>query len=53
LNETRQAGLEDYVDFNTSDPAFNNGRGLASGVYFYSMIADGNFIESKKMVLLK
>jgi subtilisin-like proprotein convertase family protein len=34
VNETRPARLEDYVDFDTSDPAFNNGKGLASGVYF-------------------
>ena len=45
LNETRQPALEDFADFDASD--------LATGVYFYSMIADGEFIESKKMVLVK
>ncbi len=30
----------------------NTGRQVASGVYFYSLKADG-FIKSKKMVLLK
>ncbi len=45
LNEQRTAALEDYVDFDASN--------FASGVYFYSMQADGEFIESKKMVLVK
>lgn len=45
LNERRSPALEDFVDFDASD--------LASGVYFYSMAADGEFIESKKMVLIK
>ncbi len=30
-----------------------NGGGLSSGVYFYSMVADGNFIMTKRMLLLK
>lgn len=45
LNEGRSPALEDFVDFDAS--------GFASGVYFYSMIADGEFIESKRMVLIK
>lgn len=45
LNEQRSPALEDYIDFDAS--------GFASGVYFYNMQADGEFIESKKMVLLK
>lgn len=45
LNERRSPALEDFVDFDASD--------LASGVYFYSMAADGEFIESRKMILLK
>jgi subtilisin-like proprotein convertase family protein len=45
LNETRQAALGDFVDFDAS--------GFASGVYFYSMIANDEFIESKKMVFVK
>ncbi|MEO8513325.1 MAG: S8 family serine peptidase [Ignavibacteria bacterium] len=45
LNEQRFAALEDFVDFDASN--------FASGVYFYSMVADGEFIESKKMVLIK
>jgi len=45
LNEQRTAALEDFVDFDASN--------FASGVYFYSMQADGEFIESKKMVLVK
>ncbi len=45
INEQRFAALEDFVDFDASN--------FASGVYFYSMQADGEFIESKKMILLK
>jgi hypothetical protein len=45
LNEGRSPALEDFVDFDAT--------GFASGVYFYSMIADGEFIESKRMVLIK
>lgn len=45
LDETRSPALEDFVDFDASS--------LASGVYFYSMIADGEFIDSKRMVFVK
>jgi subtilisin-like proprotein convertase family protein len=45
LNELRPPRLEDYVDFDA--------RGFASGVYFVSLIAEGDFIESRKIVLLK
>ena len=45
LNEQRTAALEDFVDFDAAN--------YSSGVYFYSMQADGEFIESKKMVLVK
>lgn len=45
LNETRSPALEDFVDFNASQ--------LASGVYFYTMAADGEFIDSKRMVFVK
>ncbi len=45
LNEQRTAMMKDYVDFNAS--------GFSSGVYFYSMFADGKYIESKKMMLIK
>ena len=30
-----------------------NGTGLASGVYFYTLMVDNNVIDSKKMMLLK
>ncbi len=53
LNETRQPKLEDFFDFDSNDLSFNGGRGLASGIYFYSMYAEDEFIESKKMILLK
>ncbi len=45
LNEQRTAALEDYIDFDASN--------LATGVYFYTMQADGEYIESRKMVLVK
>lgn len=45
LNENRSPALEDFVDFDASN--------FASGVYFYTMQADGEFIESKKMILVK
>lgn len=51
INEFREPALIDYVDFNSNN--FNGGRSIASGVYFYTMVADDKFIESKKMVLLK
>ncbi len=53
LNERRGPALKDYVDFNINSVSNVSGGGLASGVYFYSMFADGNFIMSKKMVLVK
>jgi subtilisin family serine protease/subtilisin-like proprotein convertase family protein len=46
LNESRERAFADFVDFTA--PAW-----LASGVYFYSMYADGNYIDSKKMVFIK
>lgn len=45
VNEVRQARLEDFVDFDAGS--------LASGVYFYSLIADGEFIEAKRMAFVK
>jgi subtilisin family serine protease/subtilisin-like proprotein convertase family protein len=45
LNENRTPALQDFVDFDASQ--------LASGVYFYNMIADDDFIDAKRMVLVK
>ena len=47
VNEFRDPAQVDYFDFNAAEHL------LASGVYFYTLTADGKFIESKKMVLLK
>jgi hypothetical protein len=47
MNETKQAGYY-TVDF--------NGSSMASGLYFYRIIAEGNgqkYIVTKKMVLIK
>jgi subtilisin-like proprotein convertase family protein len=53
MDEFRNPSLEDHANFNINDIRINGGTGLASGIYFYSLIADDNFIESKKMVLIK
>ncbi|RPI18232.1 MAG: T9SS C-terminal target domain-containing protein [Ignavibacteriae bacterium] len=44
VNETQHAGTYE-TSFNASN--------LASGIYFYSLFADGNKIDGKKMVLIK
>jgi photosystem II stability/assembly factor-like uncharacterized protein len=44
VNQKQQRGTY-QVDF--------SGNGLASGVYFYSLIVEGNVIDTKKMILLK
>ncbi|MCX7878946.1 MAG: S8 family serine peptidase, partial [Ignavibacteria bacterium] len=45
IDELRYPMLEDFVDFDAS--------GLASGIYFCTMEADGRFIDSRKMVLVR
>jgi photosystem II stability/assembly factor-like uncharacterized protein len=44
VNQKQEAGTYE-VDF--------SGEGLSSGIYFYTLIVDGNVIDTKKMVLLK
>lgn len=53
LNELRGPAVEDYVDLDANSLTVGNRSGIASGVYFYSMYADGEYIESKKMMLIK
>lgn len=53
LDDFRSPRYNDYIDFNTLDQNVNNGKGIASGVYFYTMSVNGDFVESKKMVLVK
>ena len=44
VNEKKASGLYE-VEF--------DGRGTASGVYFYSLSVDGVLIDTKRMILLK
>ena len=53
LDETRQPGFQEYVDFSSNDVTVHGGTGLASGVYFITLTGNDTFIESKKMVLVK
>ncbi len=48
VNESRQAGSYSV----TWDSRNDFGRAVSSGVYFYRMQA-GNFMESKKLILLR
>ena len=50
LNETKPAG--NYSLFFDSSSHSGNVRNLTSGVYFYK-IAAGNFVETRKMILMK
>jgi photosystem II stability/assembly factor-like uncharacterized protein len=46
--------LFNNIELNAGTVTYNFvGTNLASGVYFYSLIADGNLISSKKMILVK
>lgn len=51
INEIRDAGYNQFVDLRAS--ALNGGKGIASGIYFYTMLVDDEFIESRKMALVK
>ncbi|MCU0332156.1 MAG: YCF48-related protein [Ignavibacteriaceae bacterium] len=53
VNEQMKAGYYDY-EFSTIDGSVSNGDvfNLASGVYLYTIKA-GDFVESKKMILIK
>jgi hypothetical protein len=48
VNEEKQPGIYE-VEFSIHS---DEGRNLSSGIYFYQLQA-GNYIETKKMVLLK
>lgn len=45
LDDYRSAKYNDFADYYAED--------LASGVYLCSMVADGNFIDARRIVLLK
>ena len=52
VNEEKRAGSYE-VEFNIySDESASGGQNLVSGVYFYQLQA-GNFIQTKKMILIK
>jgi subtilisin-like proprotein convertase family protein len=53
LNDSREPKFKDDVDFNAGNISISGGRGLASGIYFYSLVVNDEFIESRKMILLK
>ena len=43
-----------YMNVHTGEYHYEfDGTGLTSGVYFYSLSADGNVVDTRKMVLLK
>lgn len=48
VNEVKQPGSYEV----TWDPSTSSGQVLASGVYFYRLTA-GNFVETKKLILLR
>ncbi|MEJ2103225.1 MAG: T9SS type A sorting domain-containing protein [Ignavibacteriaceae bacterium] len=52
VNEEKQPGTYE-IEFNShSSESTNGGRNLTSGIYFYRL-KSGNYVETKKMVLLK
>jgi subtilisin-like proprotein convertase family protein len=53
LNDYRQAQYHDFVDFNLNDVFLNDSRGLASGVYFYSLYIYNTLTDTRKMVIIK
>ncbi|MBK6537175.1 MAG: T9SS type A sorting domain-containing protein [Ignavibacteria bacterium] len=50
VNESKPAGRYE-VTFNASNA--RQGSDLPSGIYFYSLLIDGNTMDTKRMVLLK
>jgi PKD repeat protein len=49
INEIKPIGYF-TADWNGKD---DNGQKVASGLYFYSLMIDGRYVNSKKMILLK
>ena len=50
VNENKPPGRYE-VTFNASNA--RQGSDLPSGIYFYSLLIDGNLIDTKRMILLK
>ena len=53
INEERRAQYHDYIDFDANSVIVNDSRGLASGVYFYSLFIFNELLDTRKMVLIK
>jgi serine protease AprX len=48
------ATINRFFNAGTAEIQFNASQyGLSSGVYFYAMIVDGNFVQARKMMLVK
>jgi len=49
VNNKKTSGRH-YIEW---DGTNDSGRPVAAGIYFYRLIASGNIIDTRKMILLK